>query len=252
MDPARIGVGPVDTVLTSDGMVARWQAASGGAVLHVGASSPSDGSPFWFDTDESCGDAGASFTDDFNRANNTTLGPDWTVYGTWHISANQAYCDSYTTSGIARGAAYHSIGAPDHQVTFRFTNSIAGGPIVRVTDQANCYRAFVDGTTLLVYKRVAGVQTQIGTTALGMSPNDEITFRAEGTALTVLKNGSQVYTLTDSSITAGTAAGIMTGTSTSSSYSYDDAEITTYPLVEAHPLKMWDGTQWLTVACVTV
>lgn len=33
---------------------ASWQVMGGGPVLHIGPSAPTDGSVFWYDTDETC------------------------------------------------------------------------------------------------------------------------------------------------------------------------------------------------------
>ena len=51
-----MGVGPADTVFTSDGMVARWQEPAPSGIVHVSTTAPASPATgqLWYDTDATC------------------------------------------------------------------------------------------------------------------------------------------------------------------------------------------------------
>ena len=97
-----------------------------------------------------------------------------------------------------------------------------GGIIARYTDANNFYRLVIyddastvvgSRNTLAVIRRVAGVETQVGSTVTGLNFHRgkfyKFTFSLIGQVLTVLMDGVQVFTNTDSSgISASGKAGL--------------------------------------------
>lgn len=243
----------------------RGKAAGGGAccpVLHVGPSAPTDGSVFWKDTDETCGDpTSTTYTDTFNRSNETDLsvtdtGQTWTHYrsGRWGVSTNKAYL---STAHNAGSIAVIDAGTPD--VTAECTISALdpsgdGGLAMRV-EAVNNFFVFtvIDTGALVVLNCSAGSFSTI-TPSLSSTytAGDVLKVTASGSTFTIYRNGVLNGTLTNADHAAGTLFGLW-GESTAppSPLRIEDFSVTATEPPNGNPLKVWDGSDWLTVGCLT-
>jgi hypothetical protein len=133
--------------------------------------------------------------DTFQRSNQTYWGTA-SDGQTWAGDANTATNFSITnTTGqiaVGSGTAYNAVLGPiasDAEVVFSgsmssFNNSNLGA-VVRWTDTNNWYKTFIDGTSLIVQKKVAGTLTTLATIPFAASTGTSYTmrFRIVGTAL---------------------------------------------------------------------
>lgn len=167
-------------------------------------------------------------TDDFNRANSSTLGANWTAQSgvsSMSILSNQAdVVDN-------RGNYYSNATWPnDHwsQATILTTANILHASVrVRCATAADTYYNGGANPTDFgnknrrIWKTVAGTRTSLGSQATDVVANDVIYLEAQGTALVFKVNGTTVVSVTDSSIASGNA-GLGGRNFASDSPKYDD------------------------------
>ena len=117
-----------------------------------------------------------------------------------------------TTNTIVRATLY--FGAFDSNVPQLYARSDSSG--------ANCYVGVVDAAanTARIGKRVAGTLTLLGSGAVSLSMSTAITYAfaltVNGTSISIEKDGTTIQTVTDSSITTGSYAGVGWGVSSGS------------------------------------
>jgi hypothetical protein len=153
------------------------------------------------------------FSDTFVRANGA-IGANYGTqsgYNAFVISANDAIPSSYT-SGDA-GSLNTSATYPNDQwaqITVGAIGTANGagvGVILRGSTSANTlYRIFGSSSpgVVFLYKRVAGVGTLLATaTGVSLIAGDVLYAQAVGTTITVSKNGTQILSVTDASISSG-------------------------------------------------
>jgi streptogramin lyase len=163
-------------------------------------------------------------TDTFHRANQALWGT--AADGqTWGGDANTASAFSVSANaGLVKntgGTSYSAVLGPtatDSEVTATgslttFTNSNLGD-VLRWTDGNNWYKAYLDGTNLVIQKKVAGATTVLGTAPLAAAAGTSYTihFRVVGSTLTANawpSSGSEpagwMITATDTSLASGQA-----------------------------------------------
>lgn len=175
----------------------------------------------------------ATITDDFNRANSTTTlgtattGQSWVALaGTWGIETNKGY----RVSTVDSDQAAILTGQTDATITATITwSSFTAGEVsvlARGADASNHYLALLSTSTVDLYKRVAGTYTLLGTSgAVTWATGDTIGLRVSGTSIKGYRNGAEVVSTTDSSLTSGTYAGFRAG-GTTNTMRYDDLSIT--------------------------
>lgn len=159
-------------------------------------------------------------SDDFNRANSTSSlgtpsdgGSAWVVLaGTWGINSNQAY----TSASTSQATAYLEASVSDVEVQVTVNTVAEGTLLVRAVDATNyLILAWAGVGTGIIYKRVAGTFTQIGSSIFStLSNGDVVKFVANGSALEVFRNGSSVWTLTDSTHISATKHGMRSQSNT--------------------------------------
>lgn len=149
-------------------------------------------------------------TDNFDRANASTLGANWTdIDAVFGITSNQA---SYRA--VAFGLTeYTNVSAPNDQYakctlkTLVATTDEGPGPAVRISGTSasrNAYFGQCNTTEIRLYKVVAGTFTQLGTDAAPAAVNDVIEIDANGNQITLKKNGTTIIgPIADSSLTTG-------------------------------------------------
>lgn len=164
------------------------------------------------------GVAGPVVSDLFNRADsavsmgNADTGQAWAnLLGTWGILSNRAY----NAVGSADASAGIEAGATDVTVTATIVTRDAGSCVIaRAQDTANYYLVLnaSGGTNTILYKKVAGAYTQLGSTVTGGTEGDVIALKATGTAIKAYRNTIEIISVTDGALTTGTKAGLRADT----------------------------------------
>jgi sugar lactone lactonase YvrE len=162
--------------------------------------------------------------DTFQRANQSL----WGTASDGHVWGGDANTKSVfsivgNTGRVANtgGASYSAVlGASTANVDVRATGSMSSfsgsnfGPVLRWGDTNNWYKAYVDGGSLLIQKKVGGATTVLGSTPFAATAGTAYTieFRAVGSTLTASvwpASASQpsawMVTATDSSLGSGFA-----------------------------------------------
>jgi len=156
------------------------------------------------------------FTDDFNRADSTTtLGPNWTIRdGVFGISANRAYITAGAVNTFSQAIENTLLNTSNYfvQATLNFTTladdfvGIGGRRVNNGASDSNFYAIFLRPggfNEMLLYKRVAGVSTQLGsfsTGALSVGINYTIKLEMNGTTIKAYFNGTESISVTDTSL----------------------------------------------------
>ena len=157
----------------------------------------------------------AAATDDFNRADSSSLGANWTDRGEYDhgIASNEAEIPAGATALDVLGAEYASGSFDDDQwakitLMSAMTTKDAVGLVVR-SNATNAYMAYwyvQDGTNFWLYLgRVTwpATLTTIRQQRHVFSQNDVMTLSVVGTTLTVQQNGVPVLSAGDSEISSG-------------------------------------------------
>lgn len=180
---------------------------------------------------------GAFFTDasdNFNRADNTTLGANWTdLESEWGISSNQAYQANSTVNAVAIAlwaSSSNTFSANQFsQVTCNFsgtTFSTSCGVTLRFTGASFAtqtgYICSTDGTTSTIYRQDAGpTYNSVNSAPQAIASGDVIRCDISGSAITFARNGTTVVTGTDSTYGSG-QPGIETYGPTLNVFFFDD------------------------------
>lgn len=140
------------------------------------------------------------------------------VYYGGHVRAT----DHPTDGANRRAYAVLDTGTPDHKASARLVgSSLSHGLAVRATDDNNCYRTFCGGGQVRLFKRVNGVETEIAAQPVGVAIEMRFELEASGSTITARVNGNTVLSVTDTSLTTGTRAGLFGGGGLN--YRWDDS-----------------------------
>lgn len=157
----------------------------------------------------------ANWTDLHTRSGE--LGATWTRHPTtpssrWYIFANRVHCGvagNMYASGVPASADY------DVTCTYRIYTTVTNlnlGICVRMDTSADTYYGlYYQAGELVMFKRVAGVTTSLGTwisTLTGGGTDYTFKLEAIGTAIKAYVNGVERVSVTDSAITAAGRAGL--------------------------------------------
>ena len=144
----------------------------------------------------------------FNRADNASLGSDWTaIRGTnpYDVFSNSARCNGAS----AENASIYTPFTPANDqwaeatVVARSADAYIG-PVVRGSSN-NYYIFYGDTGNRALYRIVSGTATSLASSATGFAINDVIRLEVEGTTLRAYVNGVLWTSLTDSSLASGNA-----------------------------------------------
>lgn len=164
----------------------------------------------------------ASFTDDFNRADSTDLGPNWVeVSGDWSIASSQLSPGAAGGTIILRAAT--AMAGNDHaaQVTIAATTAASQGVWCRGNSNiTNGYLWRNDGTSWDLFSVIGGSFSVIGTYAAAAAPGDVAKVQAVGSTIKGYVNGVERVSVTDTGVATGTSVGIRS--ESTSSIRYDD------------------------------
>lgn len=173
-------------------------------------------------------DAATVFSDNFNNDYGelsthtpTTTGTSWTqVISNGGVTLSvQSYNNdvNITSNTLNAGALYQANGTyntADYEISSKVTNyegssSYPRSMAVRIQDANNMYLLRYVTTSIIMYKRVSGTWSTIGSaTVTNIAVGDTVTFSAIGSTLTAEVNDVTKLTVTDSSITGIGTAGI--------------------------------------------
>lgn len=161
---------------------------------------------------------GATYTDDFNRANGA-VGADWTVVdGTWVIASNRLQRSGAGFGTNESSIRYaHNLDSDDHYSQIDFTgqgSSTNGymGPAVRFAAAAETYYGAYSraGSSLRVLRKVvAGTVTDLASSGGGGGPTRQLRLEVNGSDLEFYDNGTLALSVTDTSIIGNLRAGVM-------------------------------------------
>lgn len=163
---------------------------------------------------------GGDVTDDFNRADSaSSLGTSssghlWVApTGTWGIASNKAYAPSASDGQVA----YIDAGITDVLVTATVSGLTGGGYaglIARAPDSDNFYlnQFGSDAERGRLWRCVGGSFTPLTSPAGGTTPDGAVyALRVVGSSIKAYYNGAEILSVTDSTHTSGTYAGLRLG-----------------------------------------
>ncbi len=163
-------------------------------------------------------------TDDFNRANNNSLGASWTESENdaraLRVLSNQLRIDLFDTTVqlFYRGYAKQTAGNDQYsQLVYKAqtgqSNGAWAGPAVRIGSgaysSATLYGAFYGGATPKIVVRkfvnqpLDGFGTDLGSYTVTLVSGDIVKIQAVGPSIKVYVNGTERISVTDSSIASG-------------------------------------------------
>ncbi|MFI1928337.1 hypothetical protein [Streptomyces sp. NPDC020377] len=152
----------------------------------------------------------AAFSDDFNRADSSTLGANWVeVSGDWSIVSNRLSSGSAGGTVILRAAG--AMASNDHyaQVTITSTAAVSHGVWCR--GNANITSGYLwrnDGSSWTLFSVVGGSFSSIGSYAAAAAPGDVAKVEAVGSTIKGYVNGVARVSVTDTSVASGTSVGL--------------------------------------------
>lgn len=144
-------------------------------------------------------------SDNFNRADNTSSlgtpsdgGSAWiAATGTWGVVSGQPQ----TSSPVAYGMAVLECGSADVDIQVTVTSTSANTTLMlwaRASDASNALLAYYYNNNIYIQRYQSGSATTLTSAACTFAVNDAILFHAQGTALSVKKNGTVVASTTSS------------------------------------------------------
>lgn len=167
--------------------------------------------------------------DTFDRADGAIGTPSdggsaWVVIaGAWNVISNRAGMSNLTS--LACAVLESSVSNVEVQATIPVLGSTPR-LVARLADANNFLLAYTNaGTTMQIYKRVAGTLTQLGSTYSGtVSAGDVLKFRVNGNDLIFYQNGVARVTTSDGAGASNTQHGI--GSHQDTTCRFDDFSIT--------------------------
>lgn len=174
-------------------------------------------------------------TDNFTRADVTggmgtpsDGGSQWAApTGNFGIISNTAY--KFQGAAHQTSTLESSVTAVDVQATITAVGSTNGGIVARASDDSNFILHYWNGTSNILYKQVATVYTQLGSTFTGtLAANDVLKLSCDSSdLLTCYQNGVSRISATDSALNTVTKHGLESfGEGTANSLRWDDFSIT--------------------------
>jgi hypothetical protein len=172
-----------------------------------------------------------SFTDSFDRANNTLLGSNWNEYMVdFEIFNNQLR----NKDAASQEAQFTKSIGPDQNASVSCKTTAAGnscGIIARWSNANNFYYALVDPGlgSVALFKKVNGVFTRLAAAGRTMSLNTlyQIRLVTQGTTIRVFFNGESAAAISvnDASLASGNYAGIRSYAAAVSTTTFDNFKV---------------------------
>jgi hypothetical protein len=152
----------------------------------------------------------ATFSDDFNRADSSSLGAGWVeVSGDWSIVSGRLSSGSAGGTIILRAAGAMDGSDNYAQVTIAVTAAVSHGVWCRGDSTlSNGYLLRNDGTEWTLFWVVGGSFNPIGSYAAAAVDGDVVRIQAVGSTIKGFINGIERISVTDTAVTTGTSVGI--------------------------------------------
>jgi hypothetical protein len=152
----------------------------------------------------------ATFSDDFNRADSSSLGAGWVeVSGDWSIVSGRLSSGSAGGTIILRAAGAMDGSDNYAQVTIAVTAAVSHGVWCRGDSTlSNGYLLRNDGTEWTLFWVVGGSFNPIGSYAAAAVDGDVVRIQAVGSTIKGFINGVERISVTDTAVTTGTSVGI--------------------------------------------
>lgn len=159
----------------------------------------------------------ASVTDNFNRANESPIGGNWeTILNGLRLDANSVDAATGSVHSISAWRSAVNAFAADQRAEFTYTALSTfdkAGPAVRcsVGTGGNAYFFRHDGQASDndngLKKLVNGVLTNLALYNVAIAVNDVVRLEAIGTTIKVYRNGTEIISVTDTSLASGQPGG---------------------------------------------
>ncbi|GAB3156236.1 hypothetical protein GCM10027258_62360 [Amycolatopsis stemonae] len=163
-----------------------------------------------------------SFTDDFNRADSSTVGNGWVeVAEDWSISSNRLAAPATGGTGIITCGTAMATDDNSAQATIAVAAAVSCGVWCRGDSVfGNGYLWRNDGTSWDLFRNVSGSFTSLATYAVAASNGDVAKIQAVGSTIKAYVNGVERASVTDTGIVTGKNTGMRCAAS--STVRYDD------------------------------
>jgi len=183
-------------------------------------------------------------TDDFNRADSTSLGANWLeLVGDWSISGNQLAAVTADTHVVLYNSPLET---PNHYVelTLSVATSTSMGVIARSSiDGGQYYLVRNNGSDWTLFYQAGGSFSGLATVNQPGVNGDRVRLQCVDDQITVSVNDIQIISISDVSNQSNLYTGIRAvGSSTAR---YDNFEAGDVSGVVEPAVKIWSGAQWI-------
>ena len=192
-----------------------------------------------------------TITDDFNRADSTSLGANWVeVSGDWSIISNQLSSGSAGGTIILRAAT--AMATSDHSAQVKISATAAVSHGVWCRGNANITSGYLwrnDGSSWNLFSVVGGSFTSIGSFAGAAVAGDVAKVQAVGSTIKGFVNGVERVSVVNTAVATGTSVGLRA--ESVNTLRFDDftaADITTGTSLTLTPATETETAQPLTGA----
>lgn len=160
----------------------------------------------------------ATYTDDFNRPDSTSIG-NWTeTAGDWSIKSNELAPDSAALSIVLYASA---LSTSDHyaEIVLSVAPPLSMGVFARSDIAGNSFYLWRnDGTTWNLFHNLGGSFTSVGSYAAAAANGDVARVQCIGSTIKAFVNGVERVSVTDVTIPAGTFVGMRCSASATARY----------------------------------
>ena len=164
--------------------------------------------------DESDIEPTTTITEDFNTADQNTLGPDLTWYsyaGTnaWQVSSNRAVRPGGAADYATSARAESDLSSSDHYVQAECYGTNYPGVCARFSSSASTYYASdVSNTTIYLYRLSSGTYADITSVANTKVDGQVVKLHCNGSTIKCYYNGAEKISVTNTVIAGNTRGGI--------------------------------------------
>jgi len=161
----------------------------------------------------------AIYSDNFNRADSTTVGANWTeIVDDWSIKSDQLAPGLTTTGVILYNLPLDTV---DHyaEIAMPVASTTSMGVFARSDLAGNSFYALrSNGTSWNLFTNISGTFTSIGSYAATLANGDVARIQCVGSTIKAFINGVERISVTNTAITTGTYTGVRSTQSSTARY----------------------------------